>query len=124
MASVHTIRETNLALPANSYIYKLLSTAPAQYPIPASKLETLAAISSDDSLHFLDASAFQVTRTIKKVNKSVTCLERMNDQSGWNVATAGRDGIVRIWDRRQDTMVHEIQIRELLSVAWIWKAQR
>ena len=115
MASLAQISQTDLSLAPNSYIYKLLSTAPGQYPLSLEKLDRLGAIASDDSLHFLDASTLQITESIKNVNKSVTCLERMNDQFGWNVATAGRDGVVNVWDRRQKKKCFEIQSRMLIN---------
>ena len=113
MASFAQISQTNLSLPPNSYIYKLVSTAPGQYPLSLDKLERLGVIASDDSLHFLDGSTLQITESIKKANKGVTCLERVNHQFGWNVATAGRDGVVNVWDRRQTKKCYEIQARTL-----------
>jgi WD40 repeat protein len=104
---------SNAGLPPNSYIYKIISTAPRQDPLTYSKLDQLAIISSDDSLRFLDPETLDVLPNgiVKNVNTKVTCLERANDAPSNVVATAGRDGFIRFWDKRSRQKVLEIQSR-------------
>jgi WD40 repeat protein len=104
---------SNAGLPPNSYIYKILSTGSRQDPLTYSKTDQLAIISSDDSLRFLDPTTLKSLPdgVIKIVNEKVTCLERANDAPSNVVATAGRDGIVRFWDKRSRQKALEIQSR-------------
>jgi WD40 repeat protein len=48
---------------------------------------------------------------IANVSDKVTCLERANDAPSNVVATAGRDGLIRFWDKRGKQKVLEIQSR-------------
>jgi WD40 repeat protein len=111
--SAKPIASSNVGLPPNSYIYKILSTAPRQDPLTYSKTDQLAIISSDDSLRFLDPTTLGLLPdgVIKNVNEKVTCLERANDAPSNVVATAGRDGMVRFWDKRSRHKALEIQSR-------------
>jgi WD40 repeat protein len=104
---------SNAGLPPNSYIYKIISTASRQDPLTYSKLDQLAIISSDDSLRFLNPETLDVLPNgiVKNVNTKVTCLERANDAPSNVVATAGRDGFIRFWDKRSRQKVLEIQSR-------------
>lgn len=114
MTSATAVTSSNVGLPANSYIYKVISTATRQDPLTYSKLDSLAIISSDDSLRFLDPSTLNILPNgiIKNVNDKVTCLERANDVPSNVVATAGRDGYVRFWDKRTQQNALEIESRE------------
>lgn len=49
---------------------------------------------------------------IANANENITCLERANDAPSNVVATAGRDGLIRFWDKRSKQKVLEIQSRE------------
>lgn len=109
--SATAIASSSAGLPPNSYIYKVISTAPRQDPLTYSKLDQLAIISSDDSLRFLDPSTLAVNGTVKNVNDKVTCLERANDAPSNVVATAGRDGMIRFWDKRTHQKALEIESR-------------
>jgi WD40 repeat protein len=113
MSSATSIASSDVGLPRNSYIYKIISTAPRQDPLTYSKLDQLAIISSDDSLRFLDAPTLSASPNgvIKNANKSVTCLERANDAPSNVVATAGRDGYIRFWDKRSRQKALEIESR-------------
>jgi WD40 repeat protein len=104
---------SNAGLPPNSYIYKIVSTAPRQDPLTYSKSDELAIISSDDSLRFLDPATLNVppNGVLKNVNEKVTCLERANDAPSNVVATAGRDGFIRFWDKRSRQKALEIESR-------------
>jgi len=104
---------SNAGLPPKSYIYKVLSTAARQDPLTYSKTDQLAIISSDDSLRFLDPTSLSLfpDGVIKNVNEKVTCLEQANDAPSNVVATAGRDGMVRFWDKRSRQKALEIESR-------------
>lgn len=106
---------SDLGLPPNSYIYKIISTAPRQDPLTYSRTDQLAAIASDDSLRFFDPTTLKTlpNGVVRNVNEKVTCLERGNDQESNLVATAGRDGLIKFWDKRSTgTAVAHIQSRE------------
>lgn len=104
---------SNAGLPPNSYIYKVISTAPRQEPLTFSKPDQLAIISSDDSLRFLDPATLNVLPggLVQRANEKVTCLERANDAQSNVVATAGRDGFIRFWDKRSREKALEIESR-------------
>lgn len=106
---------SDIGLPPNSYIYKIISTAARQDPLSYSPTDQLAVISSDDSLCFLDPAKLTVNGVIKNVNNSVTCLERANDAPSNVVATAGRDGLIRFWDKRSRQKTLEIQSRMFIQ---------
>lgn len=116
MASATAGLSSSAGLPPNSYIYKIISTAARQDPLTYSKLDSLTIISSDDSLRFLDPSTLNVLPNgiIQNVNEKVTCLERANDAPSNIVATAGRDGRIRFWDKRTQQKALEIDSRKLL----------
>jgi WD40 repeat protein len=113
MSSATPAASSSVGLPPNSYIYKVISTAPRQDPLTYSKPDQLAIISSDDSLRFLNPENLSALPNgiIKNVNAKVTCLERANDTPGNVVATAGRDGMIRFWDKRSRQKALEIQSR-------------
>ena len=104
---------SSAGLPPNSYVYKVISTAARQDPLTYSKTDQLAIISSDDSLRFLDPSTLNLLPdgALKNVNEKVTCLERDNDAPSNVVATAGRDGTIRFWDKRNRQKALEIESR-------------
>jgi WD40 repeat protein len=106
-----TVASASAGLPANSYIYKITSTATRQDPLTYSKLDQLAIISSDDSLRLLDPLTLAVNGTIKNANDKVTCLERANDAPSNVIATAGRDGMIRFWDKRTRQKALHIESR-------------
>jgi WD40 repeat protein len=114
MSQATAVVSTNAGLPSNSYIYKVISTAPRQDPLSYSKLDQLAIISSDDSLRFLEPQTLNPTPNgvIRNVSDKVTCLERANDGPSNILATAGRDGFIRFWDKRTCQKALEIESRE------------
>ncbi|KAJ8110418.1 hypothetical protein OPT61_g6734 [Boeremia exigua] len=114
---------SDVGLPPNSYIYRIISTATRQDPLAYSKTDQLAVISSDDSLRFLDSASLKVNGVVKNVNDSVTCLERANDAPSNIVATAGRDGLIRYWDQRSRQKVLEIQSPNKLISSLVCNAQ-
>ncbi|KAF2705755.1 WD40 repeat-like protein [Pleomassaria siparia CBS 279.74] len=111
MAPLVNLLSSNLGLPPNSYIYKILSTSPRHDPLTYSNTDTLAVISSDDSLRFVDPATLQTlpNGAIQGVNEGVTCLERVDDPEGNLVATAGRDGLINFWDKRSRAKAMVIQ---------------
>jgi WD40 repeat protein len=107
--------DSNLGLPPNSYIYKILSTAPRHDLFTYSQTDTLAIISSDNSLRFSDPATLNTLPdgVIKNVNRSVTCLERADDPASNIVVTAGRDGLINFWDKRSRDKAMHIESRRL-----------
>jgi WD40 repeat protein len=109
---------SNLEVPPNSYIYKIISTAPRTDPLTYNGTSPLAVIASDDSLRFFDPASLHAlpNGTICNVNDKVTCLERGNDAPSNLVATAGRDGLIKYWDARTMQKAAEIQCRACLDI--------
>nr|POF17029.1 putative wd repeat-containing protein [Quercus suber] len=58
--------------------------------------DTLATISSDDTLRFLDSS-LNIVNAVQSCHAGVSCLKHL---SGNNFVTAGRDGLIKTWDKR------------------------
>lgn len=110
MASFREIASTDAGFSAGSYIYKIISTSPRQDPLTYSLTDQLALISSDDSLRFLTAD-LRPDGHVAKAHDNITCLERANDASSNVVATAGRDGLVKFWDKRSKQRVLQIESR-------------
>ena len=81
---------SNLSLPADSYIYKIVNLN-----------GNLAAISSDDSLRLIDSRTLQeiTNGTINNIHVGVTCLQAVNRDPNI-LLTAGRDAVVREYDLR------------------------
>lgn len=125
MAPLAQIASSGLGLPSNSYIYKVLSTSPRSDVLTYGQTDTLAVIASDDSLRFINPSDLSQlpNGVIKKVNDSVTCLERVDD-AGNLLATAGRDGFVRYWDKRSMTKAVEVQSPHKLISSLVCDASR
>lgn len=111
------IKTSSLGLQPDSYIYRIISTAARSDPLTYERVEQLAIISSDDSLRLLSPETLQVLPdgVIPRVNDKVTCLERGNDAASSVVATAGRDGTVKLWDTRSKKSASSIQSRQSLS---------
>lgn len=106
MKTQKQIATSDLGLPPNSYIYNVVSASPQTGPYSYSLTTELAVISSDDSLRLLDPRTLKARPdgVLKDVHKSVTCLRRYDEQ-GNILATAGRDGLVRFWDKRSGKKV-------------------
>ncbi|KAF2826927.1 WD40 repeat-like protein [Ophiobolus disseminans] len=117
---------SNVGLQPNAYIYKIINTAPRQDPLTYSKADQLAIIASDDSLRFLDPATLNVLPggILKNANEKITCLERANDVPSNVVATAGRDGMIRFWDKRSRQKALEIQSPHKLVSALVCDAQK
>src|SRR5436305_10758137 len=92
VTSLNPVASSSLSLPSGSYIYSIL---------PLSKSNSLAAISSDDSLRIFNRESLQLNSggVLLKVHEGVTCVNHF-DGGRDLVITAGRDGCVRTWDLR------------------------
>ncbi|KAI1570170.1 hypothetical protein PtrEW7m1_008318 [Pyrenophora tritici-repentis] len=115
MESLRQIIASEAGLPDNSYIYKIISTAPRQDPLTYSVTDQIATISSDDSLRFY-AADLRPDGEVYRANESITCLQRANDASSNVVATAGRDGLIRFWDKRSKQKALEMQSHGLINI--------
>ncbi|PSK48636.1 hypothetical protein B9Z65_47 [Elsinoe australis] len=83
------IASSDLSLPKDTYIYALAQLA-----------SSIACIASDDSLNVLDLSTLKPKHKVSKCHSSVTSLASVPGSQ--TLATAGRDGVVKVWDERQD----------------------
>ncbi|RDW87721.1 hypothetical protein BP5796_03415 [Coleophoma crateriformis] len=97
--------------PADTYIYEIVAD---------SKLgDILVSISSDNCLRVLNPLDLNgpPIREIKKVIEEVTCLKFLGESV---VATAGRDGLVGLWDLRNGEKVGSVRSEQnapILSLA-------
>ncbi|KAH7042680.1 WD40-repeat-containing domain protein [Macrophomina phaseolina] len=100
MRPAKLLAEADLCLPKDSYIYSLRRTNTA-----------LAALSSDDSIRIFDPKTLQLLPdgVIGKTHSSVTCLEPYSED-GNVLATSGRDGLVKCWDRRTKKAAMEFRV--------------
>ncbi|KAI5785896.1 WD domain protein [Geopyxis carbonaria] len=86
--TISSTATTNLSTPDGSYIYSVVRASSS----------ALAAIASDDSLRIFDPRRLSVHSTILNThNLGVTSLTTVSE---YVLATAGRDGLVKIWDTR------------------------
>ncbi|KAL1978286.1 hypothetical protein VTN31DRAFT_1145 [Thermomyces dupontii] len=95
MHQLHSRAAASLSLPPRSYIYSLVAS-------PSSPGKHLAATASDDSLRVFDRETLRLVSTPStKAHSGVTSLKEYRDVNGSGyLATAGRDGAVRLWDIR------------------------
>ena len=110
MAPLREIASTDAGFAAGSLIDKVISTSPRQDPLTYLITDQLAFISSDDSLRFLTAD-LRPDGHVAKAHDNITCLERANDASSNAVATAGRDGLIRFWDKRSRQKALQVESR-------------
>lgn len=94
---MHILQATTasaLSLPSGTYIYAISAAAGRQF----------AAISSDDSIRLFDGQFLQPVGVVSaKSHDGVTALKEfrgVGNAHGFLLATAGRDGVVRLWDSR------------------------
>lgn len=108
------VASSSLSLPKDSYIYKV---------IPVHGTQSLAAISSDDSLRLFDAASLRLSSNglRDKVHDGVTCLNSFSADRSC-ILTAGRDAVVRCWDLRSREAAFEIKHRRFCSISPRWKA--
>ncbi|KAF9641464.1 putative wd repeat protein [Lasiodiplodia theobromae] len=100
MRTAKLVTESDLSLPKDSYIYSLRQTN-----------SFLTALSSDNSIRTFDPKTLQLLPggVIGSAHSSVTCLETYSED-GNVLATAGRDGLVKCWDRRTKKAVMEFRV--------------
>lgn len=108
MKTASLLSTSSLSLPANSYVYKIVTVKLGN--------GALAAISSDDSLRVVDAETLQLVAGggagawTEDVHDGVTGLVA---GGGWDqqqsVVTAGRDAAVRGWDLRSGEKMFEVK---------------
>lgn len=55
------------------------------------------------------------TRAVEKANKGITCLKAL-DAGNDVVCTAGRDGVVVVWDMRTGGRVSNVSVGEFFSL--------
>jgi WD40 repeat protein len=102
---MHTLQATassSLSLPPGTYIYAIAATSPSSSS-GTQHQQQFAAISSDDSLRLFDGHSLQPTSIVAaKSHDGVTALKEYGGiaPAGFLLATAGRDGAVRLWDAR------------------------
>lgn len=106
---MHNLKPTaasSLSLPPDSYIYS----------IDASGSGSFAAISSDDSLRVFDAGSLGLVSLVsaKTHDGGVTSLRTYRAGDHPLLTTAGRDGLVKLWDLRtgNSSAVGNLQMRE------------
>jgi WD40 repeat protein len=97
------LASSSLSLPSGSYIYSI---------VPLCKSDSLAVISSDDSLRVFNRESLQLDSggVLSNIHEGVTCVKHFGGDAG-PVITAGRDGFVRTWDLRMggDKKCGEVQ---------------
>ena len=85
------LASSTLSLPADTYIYDVISV---------SGDDKLATISSNDTLRLFDKSLqLPSNGAFNGIHDGVTCLENFEASVGC-LATAGRDAAVNVWDPR------------------------
>ncbi|KAI9842766.1 MAG: hypothetical protein M1837_006949 [Sclerophora amabilis] len=97
--NLRPIASSSLSLPPETYIYSIIPTAS----------NSLAAISSDDSLRVFNRETLRLIPGdfIQPAHEGVTCLQGVDD-AGNIVSTAGRDGVIRFWDLRSGKKTGEL----------------
>ncbi|KAF2765224.1 WD40 repeat-like protein [Teratosphaeria nubilosa] len=101
---VKAIAASSLGAPADTYFYSLARIG-----------DTFATIGSDDSLRLFDPSLKPIA-TARPNGSGLSCLQPFSNTA---FATAGRDGIVRIFDTRAKLMpqIQEPQGRPISAIA-------
>ncbi|GAD98738.1 WD domain protein [Paecilomyces variotii No. 5] len=95
MNTLKAAGSSTLNLPKGSYIYSISASTP----------DSFAAISSDDSLRTFDSNSLKLLSVpaTKTHEEGVTCLKEYGQATEGGpqlLATAGRDGKVKLWDVR------------------------
>lgn len=93
------LAKSGLSTPPDTYLYTLARTG-----------SNYATIGSDDSLRIFSVPNLNVTRTYASAHKGISCLVTAPD--GTNLFTAGRDGVIRLWDPRNPSSKPILEIRE------------
>lgn len=93
------LAQSSLSTPPDTYLYTLARTG-----------SDYATIGSDDSLRIFSVPDLKLTRTYASAHKGISCLISAPD--GVNLFTAGRDGVIRLWDPRNPSPKPILEIRE------------
>jgi WD40 repeat protein len=93
------VAQSSLSTPPDTYLYTLARTG-----------SDFATIGSDDSLRIFSVPGLKLTRTYASAHKGISCLISAPD--GVNLFTAGRDGVIRLWDPRNPSPKPVLEIRE------------
>ena len=93
------VAQSSLSTPPDTYLYTLARTG-----------SDFATIGSDDSLRIFSIPDLKLTRTYASAHKGISCLISAPD--GINLFTAGRDGVIRLWDPRNPSPKPILEIRE------------
>jgi hypothetical protein len=93
------VAQSSLSTPPDTYLYTLARTG-----------SDFATIGSDDSLRIFSVPDLKLIRTYAAAHKGVSCLVTAPD--GTNLFTAGRDGVIRLWDPRNPSPKPILEIRE------------
>ncbi|KAH9818131.1 putative WD repeat-containing protein [Teratosphaeria destructans] len=101
---VKAVVASSLGAPADTYFYSLAQMG-----------DILATIGSDDSLRLFDPSLTPIA-TARPNGSGLSCLQSFSNTA---IATAGRDGIARIFDNRakQVSQIQEPQGRPISAIA-------
>ncbi|KAL1590980.1 hypothetical protein WHR41_00095 [Cladosporium halotolerans] len=93
------IAESNLSTPPDTYLYTLARTG-----------ADFATIGSDDSLRIFSLPDLKPVRTYASAHTGISCLTTASD--GTTLITAGRDGLIRLWDPRSASPKPTLELRE------------
>jgi len=98
------VAASDLGTPSGEYLYALAQIG-----------DCFATIGSDDSLRLFNPSLKPIA-TVKTRNAGLSCLKAFSDRA---FTTAGRDGVIRIWDTRakQAAQLHDSQGRSISALA-------
>lgn len=93
------LAQANLSTPPDTYLYTLARTG-----------SNYATIGSDDSLRIFSVPDLKLIRTYPSAHAGIACLITAPD--GTNLFTAGRDGVIRLWDPRNSSTKPILEIQE------------
>ncbi|KAF4548693.1 WD domain-containing protein 38 [Elsinoe fawcettii] len=88
---------SDVSLPKDTYIYALARLS-----------SSIACIASDDTLSLLDTTTLKLKHKIESCHESVTSLTSVAGSK--NLATAGRDGLVKVWDEKRESPITTLSI--------------
>lgn len=76
------------------------------------------------SLHWLDPDTLEVRRTVRDLHDSALRAAAL-DPGGTRVATAGSEGLLRVWDLATGGLIHEVPFGDvqLQGIAWVGENQ-
>ncbi|KAM0720577.1 hypothetical protein Q7P37_004713 [Cladosporium fusiforme] len=93
------LAQSNLSALPDTYFYTLARTG-----------SDFATIGSDDALRIFNIPDLKQTRTYAQAHSGISCLTTASD--GTSLFTAGRDGLIRLWDPRTSSPKPTLELRE------------